>query len=443
MNTTISSLHAREILDSRGNPTVEVEVGLESGIVARAAAPSGASTGRWEAVELRDRDGRYGGKGVQKAIGNINEELASFIVGMDAADQEGVDKAMVERDGTAGKGRFGGNSTIAISMAIARAAAQAQNVPLWQYLGDQEADLLPVPMMNVLNGGVHANWQGPDFQEFMIVPYGAKTFRESLRWGAETYHALKAVLKERGFTTAVGDEGGYVVKAASNEEPLELIVRAIEQGGYRPGKDIGIALDPASSSFYEEGKYHLRSEGRHYRHEDDRLVATVRGSTSGEMIDRYAKLIEKYPIISIEDGLAEEDWEGWKELKQRLGGKIELVGDDIFVTNVDLIARGIQENIANSVLIKPNQIGTVTETLNAVRMAQAADWNVEVSHRSGETVDPFIADLAVATGSGHIKTGAPARGERVEKYNQLLRIEEALGERARFPGRRAFKNARD
>lgn len=440
MRTTISSLHAREILDSRGNPTVEVDVGLESGMIARAAAPSGASTGKWEALELRDKDNRFGGKGVQKAIGNINGEIASLIIGMDATDQADVDVVMVQRDGTKDKGRFGGNSTIAVSMAIARAAAMEQNIPLWRYLGEPNTNLLPVPMMNVLNGGVHANWQGPDFQEYMIVPYGAKTFREALRWGAETYQALKAVLKEQGFSTAVGDEGGFVVKVSSNERPLELIVQAIERSGYLPGKDIGIALDPASSGFFEDGEYVLRSEGRHYRDKDDRLVATVRGHSSGEMIDRYAMLIDKYPIVSIEDGLAEDDWDGWKELKHRLGGKIELVGDDIFVTNVGLIKRGIEEDVANSVLIKPNQIGTVTETLNAVRTAQNAGWNIEVSHRSGETVDSFIADLAVATNSGHIKTGAPARGERVEKYNQLLRIEEALGERSRFPGIKAFKN---
>lgn len=440
MRTTVKSVHAREILDSRGNPTVEVEVALESGVVARAASPSGASTGKKEAVELRDKEPRYGGKGVQNAVNIVNADISSLLVGKLVGDQERIDKILVIGDGTEDKRRFGGNSTIAVSMAVARAAAMERGVPLWQYLGGPDADLLPVPMMNVLNGGVHANWQGPDFQEYMIVPYGAKGFRGSLQWGVETYHALKALLKGRGFATAVGDEGGFVIKASSNEEPLELIVKAIEKAGYRPGEDIGIALDPASSSFYENGQYHLRSEGQFYKVKDDRLMASVRSLSSGEMIDRYAMLIEKYPIISIEDGLAEDDWDGWKELNARLGNKIELVGDDIFVTNAGCIERGIKEDIANSVLIKPNQIGTVTETISAVRMAQAAGWGVEVSHRSGETVDSFIADLAVATSSGHMKTGAPARGERVEKYNQLLRIEESLGERARFPGLRAFRS---
>jgi enolase len=440
MRTTIKSIHAREILDSRGNPTVEVDVTLEGGVVARAASPSGASTGKLEAVELRDKEARYGGKGVQNAVNIVNSDISSLLVGKDVCDQGGVDKLMVLGDGMKDKGRFGGNSTIAVSMAVARAAAMIQREPLWRYLGSPDADLLPVPMMNVLNGGVHANWQGPDFQEYMIAPYGAKAFREALRWGAETYQALKAVLKKKGYSTAVGDEGGFVIKASSNEEPLELMVEAMEEANYTPGKDIGIALDPASSSFFENGLYLIRSEGRHYKAQDDRLMATVRSYSSGEMIDRYTMLIDKYPIISIEDGLAEEDWDGWKEMNSRLGGKIELVGDDIFVTNVELIERGIKENVANAVLIKPNQIGTVTETMNAIKMALNAGWGYEISHRSGETVDSFIADLAVATSSGHMKTGAPARGERVEKYNQLLRIEELLGERARFPGVKAFKN---
>lgn len=330
---------------------------------------------------------------------------------------------------------------IAVSIATSRAAALASDMTLWQYLGGPKANILPVPMMNVLNGGVHANWQGPDFQEYMLVPYGAKSFREALRWGAETYHALKEILKKKGYGTAVGDEGGFVIKASSNEEPLELMVQAISKANYTPGKEIGIALDPASSSLFSDGKYSLRSEGRQYRDEDDRLVATVRGISSGEMIDRYIALVDKYPIVSIEDGLAEDDWTGWKDLNERIGDRIEIVGDDIFVTNVKCIKKGIEENIANAVLIKPNQIGTVTETLNAIKLAKEAGWGFEVSHRSGESNDTFIADLAVATGAGHIKTGAPARGERVEKYNQLLRIEERLGSDARFPGLKAFKRS--
>lgn len=438
MNTTIASVHAREILDSRGNPTVEVEIGLDGGWVARAASPSGASTGKSEAVELRDGDARFGGKGVRKAVGTINGEMAKLLVGKDASNQSGVDMGLIIADGTKDKKRFGGNSTIAVSMAVARAAAMARGEPLWRYLGGPDADLLPVPMMNIMNGGVHANWQGPDFQEYMIAPYGAPNFRESLRWGAETYQALKALLKKEGYGTAVGDEGGFVVKVSSNEKPLELIVAAIEKAGYVPGKEIGIALDPASSAFFEGGRYRLRSEGRHYRDENDRLVAGERDLTSGEMIDRYQELISKYPIVSLEDGLAEDDWEGWKLMNSQLGSKVELVGDDIFVTNVELIRKGINENVANAVLIKPNQIGTVTETLSAMQLARSNGWGTEVSHRSGETVDTFIADLAVAESAGHMKTGAPARGERVEKYNQLLRIEEVLGGKAKFPGRKVF-----
>jgi len=441
MGEKIQSIHAREILDSRGNPTVEVEIRLECGIEARGAAPSGASTGKREAVELRDKDERYGGRGVQKAVEGINGEIASMLVGMDALDQESVDNALIEKDGTGNKSRLGGNGMIAVSIATSRAAALASDMTLWQYLGGPKANILPVPMMNVLNGGVHANWQGPDFQEYMLVPYGAKSFREALRWGAETYHALKEILKKKGYGTAVGDEGGFVIKASSNEEPLELMVQAISKANYTPGKEIGIALDPASSSLFSDGKYSLRSEGRQYRDEDDRLVATVRGISSGEMLERYSALVDKYPIVSIEDGLAEDDWTGWKDLNERIGDRIEIVGDDIFVTNVKCIKKGIEENIANAVLIKPNQIGTVTETLNAIKLAKEAGWGFEVSHRSGESNDTFIADLAVATGAGHIKTGAPARGERVEKYNQLLRIEERLGSDARFPGLKAFKRS--
>ncbi len=441
MRSTVQKVHAREVLDSRGNPTVEVDVTLECGVEARGAAPSGASTGKREAVELRDRDERYGGKGVQKAVEGINKEIEPILIGMDALDQEAIDDALMDADGTDNKGRLGGNGLIAVSIAIARAAAMVSGEPLWQDLGGPHANILPVPMMNVLNGGVHANWQGPDFQEYMIVPYGARSFREALRWGAETYHALKDLLKKKGYGTAVGDEGGFVIKVSSNEEPLDLMVQAIREANYVPGKDIGLALDPASSSFFNDGKYRLRTEGRHYKDEDDRLVATVHGISSGEMIDRYAMLVDKYPIVSIEDGLAEDDWTGWKELNKRLGGRIELVGDDIFVTNVKYIRKGIEENIANAVLIKPNQIGTVTETLNAIKLAKGAGWGFEVSHRSGESVDTFIADLAVATGSGHIKTGAPARGERIEKYNQLLRIEEWLGSDAKFLGLKAFQRS--
>lgn len=439
MTETIQSVRAREILDSRGNPTVEVEVTLRNGVMARAASPSGASTGKLEAFELRDNDPRYGGKGVQKAVRTVNGEIARLLVGKDVEDQNGIDTTMILADGTKNKQRLGGNATIAVSIAVARAAATANEEPVWQYLGGPDAGILPVPMMNIMNGGVHANWQGPDFQEYMIAPCGAANFGESLRWGAETYHALKALLKKKGFATAVGDEGGFVVKVSSNEAPLELMVKAIEEAGYRPGKDIGIALDPASSAFFEDGHYRLRSEGVSYKNEKDRLLASGKSLTSDEMIDRYASLLEAYPIISIEDGLAEDDWEGWKHLNQRLGGKVELVGDDIFVTNTGLIEQGIRDRIANSVLIKPNQIGTVSETISAVRTAQAAGWGVEVSHRSGETVDTFIADLAVAIGSGKMKTGAPARGERVEKYNQLLRIEEALGDKARFLGKKTFE----
>ena len=424
MKATIKSIHAREILDSRGNPTVEAEVWLENNIMARAASPSGASTGRSEAAELRDKDVRYGGKGVLKAVANVNGEIASLLIGMDAADQKSIDGKMISLDGTKNKSRLGANAMIAVSIAVCKAGAMARSEATWQLLGSPERYLLPVPMMNVLNGGVHANWQGPDFQEYMIVPYGAGSFREALRWGAETYHELKALLKKEGYSTAVGDEGGFVVKVGSNEKPLELAIEAIEEAGYVPGRDIGLAIDPASSGFFSEGGYRLRTEN-----------VTL---SSDEMIDRYASLISKYPLISIEDGLAEDDWSGWRSLNARIGKKVELVGDDLFVTNVELISRGIRENVANSVLIKPNQIGTVTETIDAIKMARDQGWGIEVSHRSGETIDTFISELAVAMGGGKIKTGAPARGERIEKYNQLLRIEEALGDKAKFSGKGAF-----
>jgi len=424
MDTRIKSVLGREILDSRGNPTVEVEVELNCGIKSRAAVPSGASTGTHEAVELRDGGSRFGGKGVLKAVENVNKVIAPEVAGRDAMEQAKLDRLMIELDGTPNKSKLGANAILGVSIAIARAAAKALDVPLYRYLGGSNAAILPVPMMNILNGGVHANWQGSDFQEYMIAPYGAKSIREAVRWGSEVYHALKGVLKDKGYSVGVGDEGGFAPKVSSNEEPLELIVEAIEEAGYKPGKEIGIAMDPAASAFYSNGKYNLRTEG-------------VKLS-SGDMVEKYASLVEKYPIIVIEDALAEDDWDGWKVLNKKLGDKIELVGDDIFVTNVERIKRGIEENVANAVLIKPNQIGTVTETIDAVRLAQKAGWGAMVSHRSGETVDSFIADFTVAMGTGHLKTGAPCRGERVEKYNQLMRIEEELGDIAVYAGRGAF-----
>ena len=425
MLTAIADIHAREILDSRGNPTVEVEVRLTGGAQARAAVPSGASTGVHEAVELRDGDkARYGGKGVVTAVGHVNSILAQALHGRDALDQTGVDRAMVDLDGTPNKSRLGANAILGVSCAVARAAAVAVGRPLYHYLSGGSANLLPVPMFNILNGGVHANWQGTDLQEFMIAPVGAPTFREALRWGSEVYHALKAILKKDGHSTAVGDEGGFAPALKANEQALVLIVKAIEAAGYRPGEHIVIALDPASSGFYEAGRYNLRTESRL--------------ASSEEMVAMYAGWVRQYPIAVLEDGLAEDDWDGWKVLNRELGQKIELVGDDIFVTNVERIARGIREEIANAVLIKLNQIGTVTETIAAVEMARRAGWGSMVSHRSGETVDSFIADLTVALGTGHLKTGAPCRGERVEKYNQLMRIEEALGGSAAYAGRKAF-----
>jgi len=423
--TYISSIHAREILDSRGNPTVEVEVYLESGAFGRAAVPSGASTGVHEALEMRDEDkSRYNGKGVLKAVAHVNKEIAKAIVGMDALDQTAVDKEMLKLDGTPNKSKFGANAILGVSLAVARAAADAVGLPLYRYLGGVTAKLLPVPMFNILNGGVHANWQGTDLQEFMIAPVGAPNFREALRWGSEVYHALKSVLKTAGYTTGVGDEGGFAPALKSNAEAVEVIVKAIEIAGYKPGEQICIALDPASSGFYEDGLYHLRTEGKKI--------------TSAEMVAMYADWVKKYPIVVIEDGLAEDDWDGWKLLNQTIGDKIELVGDDLFVTNVERVARGIRENAANAVLIKLNQIGTLTETIDTIEMARKAGWGAMVSHRSGETVDSFIADLTVAMSTGHLKTGAPCRGERVEKYNQLMRIEEELGDAAEYAGRKAF-----
>jgi len=425
VSTTIKQVHAREILDSRGNPTVEVEVWLEGGAWGRAAVPSGASTGVHEALELRDGEPRrYGGKGVRQAVEHVNLEIATAIQGRNALDQAQVDQAMLDLDGTPNKRRFGANAILGVSLAVVRAAASAQGQPLYRHLGGEAATTLPVPMFNILNGGVHANWQGTDLQEFMIAPVGAPNFHEALRWGAETYHALKSVLKDEGYSTGVGDEGGFAPALKTNAEAVELILQAIQKAGYTPGEQIALALDPASSGFYEDGLYHLRTEGRQV--------------TSAQMVEMYADWVREYPIVVLEDGLAEDDWGGWKLLNQMLGGQIELVGDDLFVTNVERIERGIRENVANAVLIKLNQIGTLTETIAAIEMARQAGWGAMVSHRSGETVDSFIADFTVAMGTGHLKTGAPCRGERVEKYNQLLRIEEELGKRAMYAGRQAF-----
>ena len=425
MAKTIELVRGREILDSRGNPTVEAEVRLEGGAYGRAAVPSGASTGAHEALELRDGDkGRYGGKGVMQAVENINKDISKAVLGQDALDQSAVDQVMLELDGTPNKSKLGANAILGVSLAVARAAANAVGLPLYRYLGGVTARVLPVPMFNILNGGVHANWQGTDLQEFMIAPVGAPTFREALRWGSEIYHTLKNVLTEAGYSTGVGDEGGFSPALKKNSDAVELILKAIEKAGYRPGEQVAIALDPASSSFYEKGYYHLRTENR--------KVA------SAEMVEMYAEWVKKYPILVLEDGLAEDDWDGWKLLNQTLGNKIELVGDDLFVTNVKRIERGIAENVANAVLIKLNQIGTLTETVAAVQMARKAGWGAMVSHRSGETVDSFIADFTVAMGTGHLKTGAPCRGERVEKYNQLLRIKEELGNEAVYAGRNAF-----
>lgn len=421
----IETVQAREILDSRGNPTVEVEVFLEDGAFGRAAVPSGASTGVHEALELRDGDkSRYGGKGVLKAVQAVNEEIADALFGMDALDQAAVDAEMLALDGTPNKSKLGANAILGVSLAVARAAAVSADLPLYRYLGGVSARLLPVPMFNILNGGVHANWQGTDFQEFMIAPVGAPNFREALRWGSEVYHALKGVLKDGGYSTGVGDEGGFAPALKKNSDAVELILKAIEKAGYKPGDDVALALDPATSGIYEDGLYHLRTEGRKV--------------SSAEMVDIWKSWVEKYPIVVLEDGLAEDDWEGWKLLNQTLGSKIELVGDDLFVTNVERISRGIEQNAANAVLIKLNQIGTLSETIAAIELAYKAGWGAMVSHRSGETVDSFIADLTVAMRTGHLKTGAPARGERVEKYNQLMRIEEQLGDAAMYAGRKAF-----
>jgi enolase len=415
----------REILDSRGNPTVEADVWLEGGNMGRAAVPSGASTGVHEALELRDGDAaRYGGKGTLKAVGHVNQEIAKAVIGLDGLDQGAVDRAMLALDGTPNKSKLGANAILGVSLAVARAAAASVGQPLYRYLGGAAARVLPVPMFNILNGGVHANWQGTDFQEFMIAPVGAPNFREALRWGSEVYQALKGVLKSSGYATGVGDEGGFAPALKANADAVEMILKAIEKAGYKPGEQIVIALDPATSGFYEDGLYNLHTEGRKIN--------------SAEMVKLWADWVKKYPIAVLEDGLAEDDWDGWKLLNQTLGRQIELVGDDLFVTNVERIARGIAQNAANAVLIKLNQIGSLTETIAAIEMARKAGWGAMVSHRSGETVDSFIADLTVAMGTGHLKTGAPCRGERVEKYNRLMRIEEELGANAVYAGRKAF-----
>jgi enolase len=428
---TIVDVIAREIMDSRGNPTVEVEVYLEGGAMGRAAVPSGASTGAFEAVELRDGDkSRYLGKGVENAVDNVNNIIAEEIIGMNALDQIGIDKLMIELDGTPNKGKLGANAILGVSLAVAKAAAEQLEMPLYQYIGGVNAKMLPVPMMNILNGGQHAD-NTVDIQEFMIMPVGATSFREALRMCAEIYHNLKSVLKAKGYSTAVGDEGGFAPDLKTNEEAIEVIIEAVERAGYKPGSDIRIAIDTAATELYneEDGKYHFPGEG------------VIR--TSEEMVDYYAGLVEKYPIISLEDGLAEEDWVGWKLLTERLGDKIQLVGDDLFVTNTNRLSRGIETATANSILIKVNQIGTLTETLDAIQMANRAGYTAVVSHRSGETEDTTIADLVVAVNAGQIKTGAPNRTDRVAKYNQLLRIEEELGVLAQYPGLDAWFNLKN
>jgi len=418
--SAIKAVKAREILDSRGNPTVEVDVGLESGAFGRAAVPSGASTGLHEAVELRDRDAaRYRGLGVREAVRHVRETIAPAITGRDGLDQEGLDRLMVALDGTANKGRLGANAMLGVSLATARAAAAERGVPLFQSLGGGGGTTLPVPLMNIINGGKHAD-NALDFQEFMVAPIGAPTFSEALRMGAETYHALHRVLGERGLATGVGDEGGFAPPLQSDEEALELLMHAVERAGFVPGRDIALAIDPASTTFYREGRYALH-QGRDLR-------------STEQMIDHYTTLVDRFPIRSIEDGLAEDDWEGWAALTRRLGDRVQIVGDDLYVTNPDRIAHGIARSVSNAVLIKVNQIGTLTEALRAIRVTREHGWNAIISHRSGETEDATIADLAVATDAGQIKTGAPARSERVCKYNQLLRIEETLGARARYAG---------
>lgn len=425
---TIIDVFGREILDSRGNPTVEVEVILEDGSMGRAAVPSGASTGAFEAVELRDGDSeRYLGKGTLKAVAHVNEEIADALIGMEAEDQREVDAEMIALDGTENKGNFGANAILGASLAVAKAAAESAELPLYKYVGGVNANMLPTPMMNILNGGEHAD-NNVDFQEFMIMPVGAQSFAEALRWCAEIYHTLKKVLHKAGLGGGVGDEGGFAPNFTTNEEPLKYIVEACEKAGYKPGEDIMFAMDPASTEFYdaERGVYVLAGEDREL--------------TSEEMVEYWAALVEKYPIISIEDGMAEEDWDGWKALTDRIGDKVQLVGDDLFVTNPKRLAKGIELGCANAILVKVNQIGSLTEALEAVQMAKQAGYACIMSHRSGETEDVTIADLAVATNAGQIKTGAPCRSDRVAKYNQLLRIEEELGDAGQYAGMKAFYN---
>jgi enolase len=422
--STIATIHARQILDSRGNPTVEADVALADGARGRAAVPSGASTGEFEATELRDGGEAWLGKGVRAAVGHVNAEIADAVRGRDATDQVGLDRALTELDGTPNKSRLGANAILAVSLANAQAAAASAGQPLWRYLGGEDAHVLPVPMMNVLNGGAHAD-NAVDFQEFMVVPVGASTFSDALRVGAEVFHNLKRTLHDRGLGTAVGDEGGFAPDLDSNEAALRALVEGIEAAGYRPGDDVAIALDPATSEVFRDGVYDLHHEGRKL--------------SSDELAAYWGDLVDRYPIVSIEDGMDEEDWDGWRAVTERLGDRVQLVGDDLFVTNTERLRRGIEAGVANSILIKVNQIGTLTETLEAIDMARGAGYTAVMSHRSGETEDVAIADLAVATGCGQIKTGAPSRSDRVAKYNQLLRIEEALGERATYPGRSAFR----
>lgn len=422
----ITDVYAREILDSRGNPTVEVDIYLEDGEFGRAAVPSGASTGAFEAVELRDGDkARYLGKGTLNAVDNVNTLIAPALIGLDAADQSGIDRFLIELDGTDNKGKLGANAILGVSMAVAKAAAASAGLPLYRYIGGANAKVLPSPMMNILNGGKHAD-NNVDIQEFMVMPLGAPTFSEALRMGTEVFHSLKKVLNSKGYNTAVGDEGGFAPNLGSNEEALAIIVEAIEAAGYVPGKDVYLALDVASTELYHDGIYDLAGEGVQ--------------KTASEMVDFYEELCSKYPVISIEDGLAEEDWEGWKMMTERLGGKVQLVGDDLFVTNTRRLSKGIAQDTANSILVKVNQIGTLTETLEAVEMAKQAGYTAVISHRSGETEDATIADIAVATNAGQIKTGAPSRSDRVAKYNQLLRIEEELDEVAVYNGIKSFYN---
>ncbi len=426
MSTAITNIQARQILDSRGNPTIEVDVYLEDGTLGRASVPSGASTGANEAVELRDNDKKaYGGKGVLKAMENVNDKIAPELIDLDATEQMAIDQLMIHLDGTDNKAKLGANAILGVSLAVAKAAAKSLGMPLYRYIGGTSAHQLPVPMMNIMNGGKHAD-SNVDMQEFMAMPVGAESFSEALAMGTDVYHALKGVLKARGLATAVGDEGGFAPNLPSNEDAIRVILEAIDKAGYKPGEQIMIAMDPAASEFYDNGQYVLKGEGR-----------TLSGD---EMVDYYANLVEKYPIISLEDGLAEDDWVTWRKLTERIGSKVQLVGDDLFVTNTKFLQRGIDSHTANSILVKVNQIGTLTETLASIELAKRAGYTAVVSHRSGETEDATIADIVVATNAGQIKTGAPARTDRVAKYNQLLRIEEALGDTATFAGLKSFYN---